>query len=140
MRGEFTGDKLTVRIQGGTVGNRTEICEYSPVLSSENEYLLFLYKPGHGGAYDTDGDYYVLGLVQGAFVLTGDGDYISESGTLLKADDINKYIETAPPVNLYFFREEYISNQERNLETGFITQEEFDYRINTIDEYAKIVK
>ena len=55
----------------------TEVYEHSPVLSGENEYLLFLYKPARGGAYNTDGDYYyILGLTQGTFVMDEEGDFI----------------------------------------------------------------
>ena len=119
----------------------TEVYEHSPVLSGENEYLLFLYKPARGGAYNTDGDYYyILGLTQGTFVMDEDGDFISGTGVVLPADDIAQYVNNAGPVNVNDFREEYIANQKRNLETGFITQEEYDELMDEIDEYATIVK
>lgn len=50
----------------------------------------------------------------------------------LKGD---RYISAA-----HYFREEYIANQKSNLETRFITQEEYDELIKKIDEYASIVK
>ena len=141
MRGNDSDDELTVRVQGGTIGNVTEVYEHSPVLSGENEYLLFLYKPARGGAYNTDGDYYyILGLTQGTFVMDEEGDFISGTGVALPADDIAQYVNNAGPVNVNYFREEYIANQKRNLETGFITQEEYDELMDEIDEYATIVK
>ena len=50
LRGNADNDTVTVRVQGGTVGNYTEIYEFSPDLEKNKEYLLFLYKPGSGGA------------------------------------------------------------------------------------------
>ena len=44
VRGDDLNNELTIRVQGGTIGNATEVYEHSPVLSSENDYLLFLYK------------------------------------------------------------------------------------------------
>ena len=141
VRGNDLDNELTIRVQGGTIGKETEVYEHSPVLSSENDYLLFLYKPARGGAYNTDGDYYyILGLTQGTFVVNEEGNFISESGGVLFADDIAQYVKTAGPVNTNYFREEYIANQMRNLETGFITQEEYDELIKNIDVYATIVK
>ena len=141
LRGNDSDDELTIRVQGGTIRNVTEVYEHSPVLSGENEYLLFLYKPARGGAYNTDGDYYyILGLTQGTFVKDEDGDFISGTGVVLPADDIAQYVNNAGPVNVNYFREEYIANQKRNLETGFITQEEYNKLMDEIDEYAAIVK
>ena len=51
-----------------------------------------------------------------------EGNFISESGTVLFADDIDQYVKSADPVNVNYFREEY------------------DELIKKIDEYASIVK
>ena len=141
VRGNDLDDELIIRVQGGTIGNMTEVYEHSPELKSKNDDLLFLYKPARGGAYNTEGNYYyILGLTQGTFVMNEEGNFISESGTVLFADDIDQYVKSADPVNVNYFREEYIANQKHNLETGFITQEEYDELTKKIDEYASIVK
>ena len=48
--------------------------------------------------------------------------------------------EESKPVDENYFRNEYIENQKRNLQNGFITQQEFDDMMANIDTYATIVK
>ena len=142
LRGVAENGTITVRVQGGTVGNYTEIYEYSPKLELNHKYLLFLYKPGRGGAYNTEGDYYyVLGLTQGVFSENENGDFVSESGEILAQERLISTLsdEDMEPVNENYFRNEYIENQERNLQNGFITQEEFDEMMANIDHYATIL-
>lgn len=143
LRGNAERDTITVRIQGGTVDNYTEIYEFSPDLKIGNKYLLFLYKPGRGGAYNTEGDYYyVLGLTQGSFYEDNTGDFVSESGTVLTKNSLISTLDTysKKPINEDYFRNEYIENQKRNLKNGFITQEEFDEMMINIDNYAIILE
>lgn len=141
LRGTSEEDSVTVRVQGGTVGNYTEIYEGSPDLEVEQVYLLFLYRPARGGSYNTKGDYYyVLGLNQGVFT-ENDGNYASQSGTTLPTEELLTMIsEETEPVNENYFREEYISNQKINLENGFISQEEYDSLMENIDVYATILE
>lgn len=142
LRGTAKNNAITVRVQGGTVGNYTEIYEFSPNLEINNDYLLFLYKPGRGGAYNTEGDYYyVLGLTQGVFSENENGDFVSASGEILSQERLISTLsdEDMEPVNENYFRNEYIENQERNLQNGFITQEEFDEMMANIDHYATIL-
>lgn len=143
LRGNADNDTVTVRVQGGTVGNYTEIYEFSPDLEKNKEYLLFLYKPGRGGAYNTEGDYYyVLGLTQGSFSEDQTGNFISQSGEKLTHDNLIATLDSkeSKPVDENYFRNEYIENQKRNLQNGFITQQEFDDMMANIDTYATIVK
>lgn len=143
LRGNEESDTITVRVQGGTVGNYTEVYEFSPNLETDNEYLLFLYKPGRGGAYNTEGDYYyVLGLTQGSFSEDNAGNFVSQSGEVLTQESLIAALdaEESEPVNENYFRDEYIENQKRNLQNGFITQEEFDEMMTNIDHYATIIR
>ncbi|MCD8145567.1 MAG: hypothetical protein LUD79_09630 [Oscillospiraceae bacterium] len=142
LRGAAESETVTVRVQGGTVGNYTEVCESSPALEVGDEYLLFLYKPGRGGAYNTEGDYYyVLGQAQGCFTADSSESYVSQNGVTLTQESLTAALsdEDLEPVNVDYFREEYIANQQRNLESGFITQEEYDEMMANIDQYATIV-
>lgn len=43
------------------------------------------------------------------------------------------------PKNPDYFRNEYIENQKRNLENGFISQEEFNQLMDHIDQYATVL-
>jgi hypothetical protein len=134
---------ITVRVQGGTVGEYTETYEHSPVLEEGKDYLLFLYKPGRGGAFNTNGDYYyILGLSQGIYAEQTDGTYVSQSGSIVTNAELEAAVSALSdtPVDTDFFRNEFLSNQARNLESGFITQEEYENMIANIDIYASAVE
>lgn len=73
LKGEGVFDDMTkipVRIQGGKSDTLEVIAEDTPSLEVGNEYLLFLYRPGRGGGYNTKGDYfYVAGATQGSYTV-----------------------------------------------------------------------
>ena len=140
LRGSAETQTVTIRIQGGTVDDYTEIFEHSPDLKLGEEYLVFLYKPGRGGNYNTEGDYYyILGQTQGVFTQESSGDFVSATGVRLTSTMMVSTINDEP-VNENYFREEYIANQQRNLQNGFITQEEYDELMDNIDQYATVVE
>lgn len=143
LRGNLSddADSVEIRVQGGTVGNYTEIYSGIPDFNIGDNYLVFLYQPGRGGSFNTEGDYYyVLGLCQGVFSLNEHGQYISQSGEELSNDYLIQTLSTDDePVDPDYFRNEYIENQRRNLENGFISQDEFDQLMRNIDNYATIV-
>lgn len=139
LRGCADSGTITVRIQGGVVGNYAEVYEHSPTLEENHSYLLFLYQPGMGGSYNTEGDYYyILGLTQGTFSEDDNGSFASQAGVTLTREMLIS-AQSDEPVNENYFREEYIANQQRNLENGIITQEEYDSMINEIKQYAVVV-
>ena len=141
LRGEPANgaDSVDIRVQGGTVGNVTEEYSGSPEFEVGENYLVFLYQPGRGGSFNTEGDYYyVLGLCQGVFAKDENEQYLSQSGEKLTDDYLIQPINDVP-VDPDHFRNEYIENQRRNLENGFLTQEEFDQLMRDIDVYAEIV-
>jgi hypothetical protein len=143
LRGEAQENDITVRVQGGTVNGYTELHEQSPVLQEGKEYLLFLYHPGRGGSYNTDGDYYyVLGLVQGVFTEDAEGNYIPQLGDAISSDALQAKLTEYEniPIDPLFFRNEYMENQSGNVETGFITEEEYQQLMSNIDVFAEIVK
>ena len=43
------------------------------------------------------------------------------------------------PVDMDYFRREFIENQKGNLRSGFITQEEYNQAMQEMDVYAKII-
>jgi hypothetical protein len=143
LRGNAEQGNITVRTQGGTVGDYTEVYEQEPTFEDGKSYLLFLYQPGRGGAFNTSGNYYyVLGLVQGVYEKQSDGSYVSQSGHAVVVEELYASLSAIAqiPVDTYFFRNEYLTNQARNLENGFITQEEYENAIANIDVYATIIE
>lgn len=143
LRGNLVDDAeyVEIRVQGGTVGNYTEIYSGTPDFNVGDSYLVFLYQPGRGGSFNTEGNYYyVLGLCQGVFSENEAGQYVSQAGEELSNDYLIQSLTAENnPVDPDYFRNEYIENQQRNLENGFITQDEFDQLMRDIDDYASIV-
>lgn len=132
-------ETVEVRLFGGTVGNRTEVYEESPVLEPDKQYLLFLYQPGHGGGYHTEGDYfYINGMYQGAYQVCEDGIFRSAGGTILTESQL-----IIPAALLdgpgYDDREACIQIWRQNLEGGIITQEAFDQAMAQMDQYAVVM-
>lgn len=160
LRGDVeVGDQLTVRVEGGQVEKLNVVVEESPEFNMGDDNLLFLYQPGMGGAYNTEGDYYyVLGLYQGAFYPENSVDsvksmaedvsttYENREGTVIDLNtlktDLSKMTRSAVVYaeNENKFYEEFLDNQEKNLENGFISQEEYDELIQQANEYATIVE
>jgi|GEM_PF-1577733 len=142
LRGAPEEKRITVRVEGGSEGGFEELNSSSPSFEAGKEYLLFLYRPGMGGGYNTEGDYYyILGRNQGTFSEEKPGIYVSQDvgATQLEWEYI---LENANrhPIDEDYFRTEFIENQKLNLETGLITQQEYDDRMQTIDRYAAIVE
>lgn len=146
LRGDWQGKTLTVRIPGGTVDNTTTVYDHCPELRKGEEYLLFLYQLGYGSSYTTKEDYYnILGLTQGVFQLSAEDStadapvYRSQNGETLSYATVTARAEEYP-VDLLYFRNEYLANQKTNLENGMITQAKYDAILADIDTYATRVK
>lgn len=158
LRGESASDTVVVRIQGGTTDRLTTVVEEAPELEVGQEYLLFLYQPGRGGAYNTEGDYYyITGVNQGAFAIspetpldiaTADSDveFVSAATDAPvnwslrdAAESIQAVNEEQPADEAYVYEQAY-ENWQHNLDSGFITQEEFDRFVAESKVYAEVVK
>ena len=143
------GEKLsnvTVRVMGGTVDDEELIADQEPRLFEGKTFLLFLKQPGVGAGYNTKGDYYyVCGAIQGTFDMDTENIFTSQSGdgqTLELTDfseKIKQYNEKYP-VDKELYKNTFIENLKRNLESEFITKEEYDLYYKEIFEYATIVK
>ena len=141
LKGEPYADTVNVRMEGGTVGNYTEVYSGSPEFNQEDEYLLFLYRPTYGGAFTTEGEYYtVRGRVQGTYVLGDDGIYRNIS----TGEELPNKVFISPHLDEEFdpdkARREQLEVYAENYRTGFITKEEYDNCVASMDKYAKIVE
>ena len=63
---------------------------------------------------------------------------VSQAGRTLSNDNLIMATSDEPK-NPDYFRNEYIENQKRNLENGFISQEEFNQLMDHIDQYATVL-
>ena len=59
-RGEAPGDVITLREEGGTVGQVKTVVADSYDFAEQQAYLLFLQRPRAGDTFATQGDYYTL--------------------------------------------------------------------------------
>lgn len=139
ISGTSYDDIITIRLQGGTVGNRTEIYTANPVLEVGKQYLIFLNQPDMGGGFNTAGDYYyVSGLFQGVYEVTADNTFVSSTGTQLTADSfvVPVHVKENEPFSM---RTEYLANQKINFENGMYTQEAYEAALAAVDQYAIIL-
>lgn len=143
-------DIVSVRIQGGLVDKLNVIVEDSPNFNIGDEVLVFMYQPNMGSGYNTEGDYYyVLGVNQGAFYLTeksgstGSNIFSNVKGVEVEWDtavsDFTDY-NKKNPVDENRVYNEFLENQKRNLDSGFITQAEYNELLAEAQQYAAIVK
>lgn len=159
LRGEpIKGDSVKVR----TISRETEyknvttICEYIEDLNVGDEYLLFLYSTELGGGFNTKGDYYyVVGINQGIFEVSGKSTMRSSSGEVLPSKasamfnttelaykDVSKEIQVAnieTPIDLDLDEKIVLNNLDENLKSGFISQEEYQQALSELEQYATIV-
>lgn len=153
IKGKVTpDDEIIVRLEGGQVEDLNVIVRENPELESKTPILLFLYQPGMGGSYNTQGDYYyVLGMNRGAFYSDDkarvvNSEYTNEVGMTinletLKTDVISlSTLKNADSNNENWVYEEFIENQKKNLESGFITQEEYNQLLEDAQNYAIVVE
>lgn len=149
LRGSLnTGEKITVRVQGEQTSNSSGVgVEDSVQFSLDDEVLLFLYQPKMGGSYNTEGDYYyILGQSQGAYQADGSTYYSNVVGEAIDVADLQDDLfsmsseQKQSAENINRFYEEFIANQQKNLENGFITRDEFDQMMKNIQEYATVVE
>lgn len=102
-----------------------------------------------GGSFNTEGDYYYLsGDTRGiypvdsatTFSRTTNDVYTSSDGTkrishnelIQLIDQVNEEI----PADIDMRYQEFLENQQYNLETGFISQEEYDRFLSEAQRYA----
>ena len=141
LRGDVPEDSnINIRIDGGTVGDTTVICEESPNISPSKEHLFFLYNPNMGGGLNTAGDYYyIVGVNQGIFAYYDTNVYKCEATS--EVLDISQVPSTIvnEEISEDFYYQEFKNNMEGNLENGFITQDEYNDFLDEVNQYAEIV-
>lgn len=146
------GDTVSIRLNEGIVGNLEVIDETGPTFEIGQEYVVFLYNPGVGGDFNTEGDYYyVNGVTQGVYPYNGEDELISEFDAEkddTNADELKLRIEELKnniqivneeyPVSEINLRQEIIDNLTHNYENRFITEEQYNETIEQLDMYATI--
>ncbi len=163
LRGELEADSIAVRVQGGKTETLATVAGEEAKLEDGRTYLLFLYKPERGGNYNTEGDYYyVTGAFQGAYEIDTDMSVSMNTSLLSDAemDDIQcvnskdtetewslkdavenvQEINNEHPADVNYMRDQAHENMRANVESGMMTQEEYDQAIAEEQQYATIIK
>lgn len=164
IRGEAEADSIIVRVQGGKTETLATVADEEAKLEDKKTYLLFLYKPERGGDYNTEGDYYyVTGAFQGAYEIDTDVPISMNTSFLADtevSDDIqcvnskdtetewslNDAVENVQEINdehpadVNYMRDQAHENMRANVESGMMTEEEYNQAIAAEQEYATIIK
>lgn len=161
LRGEAKTDDnglIIVRTQGGENDDVIEVCG-DLRLNVGDTYLLFLMRPTTGGGYTTEGTFYLpLNISIGVFsaskntIKNDSGNEVPESFTpfeatsLLNEDiyytELSKDIKTINeqfPADEETYIRQYKENLLANLNSGFITQKEYDDAIADLSNFATIL-
>ncbi|MDR3148912.1 MAG: hypothetical protein LBT88_02690 [Oscillospiraceae bacterium] len=144
-RPEYDISNVPIRLEGGIIDGLEVIAELEPPFEIGNKYLLFLKYPGIGGGYITnETQFYIAGAVQGRYEET-EGDpilrtYFGDREITLEelVKQVEEFEASGEPVKTQW--EEFLENQNHNIETGFITQEEYDRFIEEAQMYAEIIE
>ena len=133
LRGEHGDGPVTVRV--------FSMLDTEAQLEKGKEYILFLFNPGGGGGYNTEGDdwYYVVGAEQGCFEGGRDGVFYSKSGEKMELTPLAKELEVInveSPVDKDFYIKENINNVTENYKTGFISEAEYKRSMEQMNIYA----
>lgn len=160
LRGEPSADEnglITVRADGGENYDSIQL-NRDISMTTGSEYLLFLVRP-IGGAYATKDDYYmVLNISIGAFVASSETSALSDGRNVPEtfapmsytslvepsytytdlAGQIKSYGEKYP-VDEDYQKKEFINSIKKNLESGFMTKEEYDLAIDSLNEYGTVL-
>lgn len=139
------GDIIAVRIQGGFVGTVNVVSDMDPEINVGDTVFVHLYQPGIGGGFETNEDYYyVLSGIDGLFHYEDETTLVNPKtkGTKnipeLKAE-IQRINQTTP-VNKNWVYEESLENAKKNLETGFITEKEYNEMLKEQQTYGTVTK
>ena len=151
IRGDVTaGETIGIRFQGGQNGNLRVINFSEEIDLNDNEQLvLFLRRVTVGGALATNDEYYIIvgGGGQGIFYLDEDAEaetYVSDStdyDPLVWSTARAQLVELANelPTNQSGLLEYEIEELKAKLESGKITQDEYDTRLERYGKYATII-
>lgn len=139
LRGTAPGGSVTVRVSDSARK------DYA-VHQVGDKVLLFLYQPKMGGGCNTKGDYYyIVGNYSGIYYPeenAGKQVLKDSHGNALDWDAFMQKIEKLSaqyPVNENYNRDEFLENQKHNLESGFISRQEYDSFLAEEYMYATIV-
>ena len=151
IRGDITaGETIGIRFEGGQHGNLNVINMDDDMDFNDNDRMvLFLRRVTVGGGYTTNDEYYIIvgGSGQGIFYLDEDAEaetYVSDSmdyDPLVWSTARAQLVELANelPTNQRGLLEHETEQLKAELESGKITQDEYDTRLERYGKYATII-
>lgn len=140
------GKTVTIRVensrtydQGGTVSDSG----MAPLFSVGDSLLVFLYQPHMGGGFNTQGEdyFYLTGQGQGAYFLA---DQIAICSVFDESYALQELLSEIEELNGRYEVDEFwqynycVRHTKEQLETGVISQEEYDEFWARAEKYAEI--
>ena len=153
LRGQAPEDGiLTLRQDGGRVGDVLSNDTHRHTFQKEALYLLFLRKPTTGGNFNTQGEhYYLTHVLDGVYPMGNDVLYTSgmdmsvasaQSEMVFSLQKLREDLESINqqyPADVDYVRQQSLENMEENVRTGMMTQEELDEYLEQSEQYATYV-
>ena len=153
LRGQAPEDGiLTLRQDGGRVGDVLSNDTHRHTFQKEALYLLFLRKPTTGGGFNTQGEhYYLTHTLDGVYPMGNDVLYTSgmdmsvasaQSEMVFSLQKLREDLESVNqeyPAEVDYAHQQSLENMEENVRTGMMTQEELDEYLEQSKQYATYV-
>ncbi len=94
LKNPLPSKEVTVRVDGGTVGNDTYMAMYEPSFNSNEKVLLYLMKDVTNRTKDIEPEHFkVTGCMQGKFTLTNDGKAVRPDKTVSQEELLSTIVE-----------------------------------------------
>jgi hypothetical protein len=130
----------------GEDGSLAGLLPSSTTLEHGKEYILFLYAPNYGGGWNTADDYFeIVGFNQGAFLhdeeepgVFRNVSYEQSISAEAFAPEMAAFNE-ANPIDYDYYKHQLEEGLAENLESGFITEEQYNEAVENRALYATIL-
>lgn len=143
LRGQAPEDGiLTLRQEGGRVGDDLSNATHRHTFQKEALYLLFLRKPTTGGGFNTQGEhYYLTHTLDGVYPMGNDILYTSgmdmsvasaQSEMVFSLQKLREDLESVNqqyPADVDYYAEEAVADLQADLDSGAITQEAYESQL-----------
>lgn len=142
LRGESKGDEITIRLEGGYLDGHFMESVNEAKLEVGKEYLLLLEKPRKISQTESD-FYFVTNKSQGAFEVENNLFNIEDSvivsdWSMAEFKNQLTFLSKKYPVVENLAEQETDENMKENLESGWITQKEYDEYLENKNNSAVI--
>lgn len=132
-------NEVLLRVQGGENAEKIVIDTEMPKLAAGDQYLFFLAFPKSSGGYTADdGHMTLVGGPQGLFKLSDGANQFANADTTINKEELTSMAKN-PQLKLAKEEADPYYGLKQNLQSGFITEEEYNKSVSELNKYATIV-